>query len=181
MMLSRSKTGRGPIPLMMTAIWRRRLHDEEGQSIVETAMSLMILLTFMFGVFEAGFALYSFHFISEAAREGTRYAIVRGSSAGPACSAPGPPICSAQGGNNTGDIATYVKDLGFPGINPNNMTVNSTWSAYVHGSSCPSTGPCNSPGNLVKIVVTYNFPLTVPFVPLQTYSMSSTSAMIIQN
>ena len=47
---------------------------------METAMSMIILLTFMFGVMEAGFALYSYHFISEAAREGTRYAIVRGAT-----------------------------------------------------------------------------------------------------
>jgi Flp pilus assembly protein TadG len=181
--LSRLKFGRGPISHIRPAIWRRQLQDEEGQTIVETAMSIIILLTFMFGVFEAGLAIYSYHFISEAAREGTRYAIVRGSSAGTtACTAPGPPTCIAQGGSNTGDIATYVKYLGFPGINPGNMTVNSSWSAYANGSSCPaSPSPCNSPGNLVTIVVTYNFPLTVTFVPKKTYAMSSTAAMIIQN
>jgi Flp pilus assembly protein TadG len=177
MTLSRLKVGRGPLSHIRPAVWRRRLHDEEGQTIVETAMSMIILLTFMFGVFEAGFAIYSYHFISEAAREGTRYAIVRGSSAGPACTVPGPPTCSAQ----TADIQTYVEYLGFPGINPGNMTVTPSWSAYANGSSCPATPPCNSPGNLVTIKVTYNFPLTVPFVPKQTYAMSSTSAMIIQN
>jgi len=175
--LSILKFGRGPIANKRPGTLRRRLHDEEGQSIVEMAMSLFILLTFMFGVFEAGFAIYSYHFISEAAREGTRYAIVRGSSAGPACSAPGPPICSAQ----TADIQTYVQYLGFPGINPGRMTVTPTWSAYANGSSCPTTGACNSPGNLITIKVQYSFPLTVPFVPLQNYTMSSTSAMIIQN
>jgi hypothetical protein len=168
-------------PAISFALKQKSAWGEEGSVIMETAMSSIILLTFMFGVIETGFALYSYHFISEAAREGTRYAIVRGSSLGTNCTAPGPPTCIAQGGNDTGDIATYVKNLGFPGINPNNMTVNSAWSAYANGSSCPATGPCNSPGNLITITVTYNFPLTVPFIPAHTYAMSSTAAMIIQN
>jgi Flp pilus assembly protein TadG len=145
---------------------------------METAMSSIILLTFLFGVIETGFALYSYHFISEAAREGTRYAIVRGSTAGTStCAAPGPPTCIAQ----SADIQTYVKGLGFPGINPGNMTVTPTWSAYANASSCPAAGPCNSPGNLITIQVQYSFPLTVPFIPAHTFAMSSTAAMIIQN
>jgi hypothetical protein len=141
-------------------------------------MSIIILLTFLFGVMEAGFAVYSFHFISEAAREGTRYAIVRGSLAGTTnCTAPGPATCIAQ----SADIKTYVKNLGYPGINPGNMTVTPAWSAYANGNSCPATGPCNSPGNLITIQVQYSFPLNVPFIPPKTYAMSSTAAMIIQN
>jgi Flp pilus assembly protein TadG len=165
-------------PVMRIAREQRGAGGEEGSAIMETAMSSIILLTFMFGVMEAGFALYSYHFISEAVREGTRYAIVRGSSAGTTnCAAPGPPTCIAQ----SADIQTYVKNLGFPGINPGNMTVTPAWSAYANGSSCPGTGPCNSPGNLITITVTYSFPLTVPFIPAHTYTMSSTAAMIIQN
>jgi Flp pilus assembly protein TadG len=154
------------------------MRGEEGSVLVESVLSIIILLTFLFGVMEAGLAIYSYHFISEAAREGTRYAIVRGSLAGTAnCTAPGPPTCKAQ----SADIQTYVKGLGFPGINPANMTVTPTWSVYPNSSSCPATGPCNSPGNLITIQVQYNFPLRVPFVPPQTYAMTSTAAMIIQN
>ena len=154
----------------------RRARSDSGSAILETALSTMILLTFIFGVMEVALALYSYHFISEAAREGTRYAIVRGSLAGPlACTAPGPATCIAQ----SADVQTYVKNLGFPGINPNNMTVTPVWSAFAKGSSCGI--PCNSAGNLITITVQYNFPLTVPFVPAQTWAMSSTAAMIIQN
>lgn len=182
MMDIRSIFQRTPVQGRSIVLKQRSVRDEEGSVIMETAMSSIILLTFLFGVIETGFALYSYHFISEAAREGTRYAIVRGSTAGASnCAAPGPPICKAQGGNDTGDIATYVKNLGYPGINPSNMTVNSAWSAYANGSSCPATGACNSPGNLVTITVQYSFPLTVPFIPAHTYTMSSTAAMIIQN
>ena len=175
-MLPRIKFGRGLFPRINLAMRHRRSHDEEGQSIVEMAMSLTILFSFIFGVWEVGLALYSYHFVSEAAREGTRYAIVRGSSAGAAnCTAPGPPTCIAQ----TADIQTYVKYLGFPGINPGRMTVTPSWSAYPTGASCTPSAACNNPGNLVTVKVQYNFPVIVPFVPNHTYSMSSQSAMVI--
>jgi Flp pilus assembly protein TadG len=177
-MLARIKFGGGWVPRRKFAFRGHRLRDEEGQSIVETAMSLTILLTFMFGVWAVGLALYSYHFVSEAAREGTRYAIVRGSSASPThalCTAPGPPICIAQ----PADIETYVKFLGFPGINPGNMTVTPSWSAYPTGTTCTPSASCNNPGNLVTVKVQYSFPRIVPFVPAHTYTMTSQSAMII--
>jgi len=160
---------------MSLTLKQRRTRGERGSAILETALSMVILLTFIFGVMEGGLALYSYHFISEAAREGTRYAIVRGSSAGPACTAPGPPTCAAQ----TADIQTYVQNLGFPGINPANMTVTPAWSVYPAGGTCTPSASCNNPGNLVTVTVQYNFPLTVPFVPAHTYSLTSTSAMVI--
>lgn len=158
---------------------RQRVEGSEcGSAILETALSMIVLLTFLFGIMETCLMLYTNHFISEAAREGTRYAIVRGSTAGTLnCTAPGPPTCVAQGGNDTGDIATYVKGLGFPGIDSSRMTVNSSWSSYVNGSTCSAL--CNSPGNLVTVTVTYNFPLSIPFVPAQTFNLTSTSAMVI--
>ncbi len=48
-------------------------------------MSLIIFLTFLFGIMQVGFALYTYIFISEASREGARYAIVRGATWGTAC------------------------------------------------------------------------------------------------
>lgn len=163
---------------MRLARWRRVEGSECGSAILETALSMIVLLTFLFGLMETCLMLYTYHFISEAAREGTRYAVVRGATAGAgACSAPGPATCIAQGGNDTGDIATYVKSLSFPGIDPGNMTVNSSWSPFVHGSSCGAL--CNTPGNLVTVTVRYNFPLNIPFVPARSFALSSTSAMIV--
>jgi Flp pilus assembly protein TadG len=174
-MLVRIKFGRGLTSSLKLAKWGDRWHEEEGQSLVEMAMSLTILLTFVFAVWEIGFGLYSYHFVSEAAREGTRYAMVRGSSLGTNCAAPGPPTCIAQ----SADIQTYVKDLGFPGINPTLMTVTPSWAGYPTGTTCSPSAACNNPGNLVTVKVQYNFPLNVPFLPAHTYSLSSQSAMII--
>jgi Flp pilus assembly protein TadG len=161
------------------ALKQKSTQGEEGLTILETAMSSLMLFTFIFGIMEIAFAAYSYHAISESAREGTRYAIIRGStaagSAGTACAAPGPPTCVAQ----SADIQTYVKGIGFPGINPGNMTVTPTWSAFTQGFSCPVAGPCNSPGNLITITVQYNFPVSLPFVSITSIAMSTQSAMII--
>lgn len=158
---------------------QRHASDESGSAIMETAMSIIIFLTFIFGVFETALALYTYFFIAEAAREGTRYAIVRGSTAGgtgAACASYTSYDCQAS----KAQIKSYVQNLGFPGINPSNMTVpDPVWAAYASGSTCPATGPCNSPGNQVAVTVQYSFPLTLPFAPALTFSLSSTSAMII--
>jgi Flp pilus assembly protein TadG len=156
---------------------QRGAWSEEGSAIMETAMSSIILLTFMFGVIETGFALYSYHFVSEAAREGSRYAMVRGSSAGSACANYSSSACQAS----TSDIQNYVKNLGFPGIDPGQMTVTVTNAGYPAGVVCSPSASCNNPGNMVTVKVDYSFPLTVPFVPAHTYTLSSTAAMIIQN
>ncbi len=132
------------------------IRQEQGATLVETALSLAILLSMIIGIMEMSLALYSYHFLSEAARDGTRYAMVRGSS----CTATGCPATNAS-------IQSYVKGLGYPGIDPSKMNVTTTW---------PST---NAPGNSVKVTATYQFPLSVPFVMISTIHMSSTSEMVI--
>jgi Flp pilus assembly protein TadG len=130
----------------------------------------------MFGIIETGLMLYTYHFISEAAREGTRYAIVRGSSAGATCAAyTSPPTCMAT----APQIKSYVENLGFPGIDPSKMTVTVNNVGYPAGVICTPSAACNNPGNQVTVGITYHFPLNIPFVPAHTYTMTSTSAMII--
>jgi Flp pilus assembly protein TadG len=137
--------------------------------LVETALSLILLLTIVFGVMQISMALYADHFISDAAREGTRYAIVRGS----ACNASITPCPAAAT-----DIQDYVRTLGFPGINPNTMTVTTTWPTT--GTSCtPSSTPCNNPGNLVRVTVDYQIPFALPFAQVSTLTLTSTSQMVI--
>jgi Flp pilus assembly protein TadG len=156
--------------------WR----DEAGATLVETALSLTLLLAVLFGVLEGSLVVYSYHFISEAAREGTRYAAVRGySTFTTPCTAPGYANCVAQGGpNNAGDIATYVENLGFPGISASSVTVNSTWLTS-SGAACGTTNTCKVPGDIAKITVTYTFPFSFPFVSLPAFTMSSTSEMVV--
>ena len=147
----------------------RQLLDrgEGGASLVEFAIASSILLTLIFGVMNLSLALYAYHFISNAAREGTRYAIVRGS----ACTSMDCPVSAAN-------VQHYLTANPFPGIDTSKMTVTTTWPDS--GDSCtPSVTPCNNPGNNVLVMVTYQFPLSIPFIPAETLNMTSTSEMVI--
>lgn len=137
----------------------RRAGSEHGSAIVETALSFIVLLTMIFGILAISLALYTYNFIADAAREGTRYAMVRGSSCQGFASA-----CPAQ----ASDVQTYVKGLTFPGIKPSAMTVTTTWPV---GN--------NNPGNPVKVTVQYQFPLAIPFLTARTLSLKSSSQMVI--
>ena len=129
-------------------------------------MTLVVWLSLVFGMMLAGLELYSYHYISEAARLGTRFAMVRGSS------------CSGFSGGcpaAVSDIQTYVTGLGYPGISATAMTVTPTW--YPSASSTISCPTCNAPGNFVQVQVQYQFPFSVPLV--RCTKMSSTSRMVI--
>jgi Flp pilus assembly protein TadG len=143
---------------------------ESGAAIIEFAIAAVVFFAMIFGVMEIGLALYSFHFISEAAREGARYARVRGS----ACVSDGT-YCTAT----AAQIQTYVQGLSYPGIDPSHLTVTPTYAGYPAGTACTPSASCNNPGNLVTVKVTYSFPLSLPFVSSNTLSMSSSSSMIL--
>lgn len=140
---------------------RRTLRAEAGTSIVEFAMASIILFTLVFGVMAICMALYSYNVVSEAAREATRYAIVRGSACNsfPDCKVTQP------------QLQAYVQGLGFPGITPSSLTVPTTPTPWPNGN--------NNPGSPVQVTVQYTFPLRIPFMPSRTLSMSSTSQMVI--
>ncbi|HWB32398.1 MAG TPA: TadE/TadG family type IV pilus assembly protein [Acidobacteriaceae bacterium] len=146
----------------------KRWRDDEGASLVEFALCCAVLFLSLFGAFGLCGALYTYNYVSDAAREATRYAIVRGSS----CS--GFTTTASDGCNvNQSQIQAYVRGLGYPVVNPNNLTAAVTWSG--------SNSPANAPGNVVSVTVTYAYPLYIPFWPQSgsVLHMSSKSQLAI--
>ena len=145
--------------------------DEQGQALVENALSLTLLLTMLLGVIQGARMFTAYHNLSYAARIGSRYAMVRGSK----CSG-FPSACPAA----ASDVATYVKGISFLGLKSANLTVTTTWGpAPPAGSTC-ATLACNDPGDQVTVQVTY--PLSgfvVPFIPVFGGSMHSSSTTVI--
>jgi Flp pilus assembly protein TadG len=133
------------------------------------ALSMIVLLTLIFGLIEICLALYTFHYVSDAAREGSRYAIVHGST----CLVSGVSCTTTSAG-----IQTYVQDLGYPGIQSAHMTVTTTWSAYPAGGACVAAG-CNGPGDLATVKAQYAFTLSIPFLSSRLLNLTSTSSMVI--
>jgi TadE-like protein len=150
----------------------RRFRGEEserGSNLVEYGIVLALLLMMLFGLIDFGRALYAYHFVSEAAREGTRYAMVRGSRCDIQLSGCVPPP-------GYPDIQTYLKNVP-AGIDPAQLTVTPTWNP--NGSAnCP--GPqIDAPGCVVEVQVSYNFNFMLPFLPRSTVVMQSSSEMVI--
>lgn len=155
----------------------RCLRDEEGASIFETALASTIFLAMLIGVFQMMLAVSTFNYVNDAAREATRYAIVRGSAS--CTNTPNLSNCDAT----TDQIKAYVQGISYPGVKSASLSITTTWltasSTYPTSWSACTTGTCNVPGNLVKVVATYPFSFSVPFVPKATINLTSTSQMVI--
>jgi hypothetical protein len=141
--------------------WLQSLsRNEDGQSIIELALTLPILMTFSIGFMQICMAFYIHEAISEEVREGTRYAMVRGSS----CLTSGGASCTAT----AADVNTVVSGIGFVNPNSGSMVVNTT---YPDGNE--------NPGSRVKVSVQFVFGLSIPFTSIQPISMSTSSTMYI--
>jgi len=139
---------------------RRRalLLEERGSGLVEYAIVFMIFMTMLLGIADFGRALYAYHYVSSAARDATRYAMVRG------CSTIST-NCPAQA--SATDIENFVKNVPL-GIDATKVTVPTpTWT------------PNRNPGSVVQVQVQYNFTFLFPFVSTSTLTMKSTSQMVI--
>lgn len=155
---------------------------DEGGSLVETSLSCLILMPILLGILQLSLGLYCFHYAADAAREATRWAVVRGAN----CNGNfGAAYCSPTSGGATGatgaDIAQYVRTLGYPfsgTVSTSTQWCVSSGSTPVTWTSC-STTQNNSIGNQVQVTVSYAFPLIIPFVKKNTLNVSSVSSMTI--
>ncbi len=60
--------------MLRTSQIRSRL--QRGQSLLETAMMIVVIFTVVFWIFELGWLMYTYAVMADAANEGVRYAIV---------------------------------------------------------------------------------------------------------
>ncbi|MGH9943141.1 MAG: TadE/TadG family type IV pilus assembly protein [Pyrinomonadaceae bacterium] len=127
----------------LKAAGRNTQQGERGAYLVEFAVASLVFFLMLFGVMEFGRAIWAYNSMAHAAREGARYAIVRGSESGRAAS--------------TTDVEAYVRDRA--GLNTAQVTT--TWV------------PDNKPGSEVQVSVRYNFQPALPFIPSMVLSSTS--------
>jgi Flp pilus assembly protein TadG len=169
----------------------QRLNGEQGSNLVEFALIILVLMTMMLGIIDFCRAAYAYHFVSNAAREATRYAAVRGSTcnADSSCSQATPDTGPAAPGNTV--IQDYVNSIVSAGLDPKQVTTTPNWPVQANSPAICNTavtgiGPAtaNYPGCTVEVTVSYNFsfifPLVYkPFSSTGTITLSSTSEMVI--
>lgn len=114
----------GPAQSTLAPRWRRRLSDERGSELVEFALASLLFFALIFGILQAGLAVYGYNRLSIVAQEGARYASVRGTrSAGAFFS-----------GGTRSAVTTYLQGLEpaitavtfSPNVDPNTLAPGAT-------------------------------------------------------
>lgn len=148
---------------------------ENGSVLVESAFTIAMLFVMLFGIMDFGRALYTYHSLSNAARDATRWASVNGAT----CASDG----SCVGGPaSLGTVTTYVRGMVGPGIDSSKISVQAC--GVRDGSKCsasPAACTLNQPGCDVQVQLSYNFNFLVPVVRGGSMTLSSTSETIISH
>lgn len=127
-----------------------RLRNDHGSALVEFAATSMLFFMFVFGIVEGSRAIYAYHTLSSVAREGTRFAAVRGAGSGRM--------------TTEADVRTYVQSKAL-GLNPN---VTVTW-----------TPASKMPGGTVEVYVTHTFNTLVPMAGIGNLNLSARARGIV--
>ena len=134
---------------------------EQGQSMTEFALSLVILLTLLAGIVDLGRVFFAFIIIRDAAQEGAVYGSI----------APKDNLTTFQN-----EVEQRVKDSFTDPSDSSNVPIDVT-KLNVQTNIIGST--CASPGNGVKVRVEYSVPVTMPFlgtvIGSQNMNMSATA------
>jgi len=116
--------------------------------MVEFALVSLMFFMILLGIAEFAMANWAKASVADAAREGTRYAIVRGANSGQS-------VTAAQ-------IQTYVQ--GRSSLRP--ITVTTVWD------------PNSIAGSTVSVTVSYNFRRVGLMIPTKTLSSTSKMVMV---
>jgi Flp pilus assembly protein TadG len=161
---------------------------EQGTALVEFAITITMLMGLTVSVIGFALGMYCYHFVSSAAHESVRFAVVRGytwsKDAPDNCSTSAPPNftmpydCTASGS----DIQNYVQSRATVAINSSKVTIDTT-SSHIWPGQTPSgsTAPCaiaNSQRCLVKVKVSYTFSF-FGIQKLSDLTMNATSQGVI--
>lgn len=143
--------------------------------MIEFLISVIVLITLIFGCIAVAMAFYSYEVLNEYARDASRYAMVHGN----ACNSPINGNCSIGTGTNANSaLKTYLNNQIFPGINGNNLVVTTTYTHAPGLTGCYATN-CNGPGDQVTVAISYAYLYVIPFIPQRSFTMHANSTMII--
>jgi Flp pilus assembly protein TadG len=129
-----------------------RWHDQCGQSLLETALMIVVIFTVVFWILELGELMYTYSVLADAANEGVRYAIVH------------------SGGDAAG---TQAKVKAFAGTSMHDVSAISTAVTFPDGSAAPP--------NRVQVIVTYTYIPSLPkFITAPTMKTYAEGRMVAQ-
>jgi Flp pilus assembly protein TadG len=140
---------------------------ERGSSLPETVIVMSVLLALMFGIVDFGRAMYTYSFVAQLARQGARWAVVRGAN----CTL----LDHCQAVQT--DVQTYVQSLNEGATVASSLSVTAVWPGPA--ATCQTN---HAPGCVVQVTVSYPFKFFLPWVlPGNAWTVSSTSQMVVSN
>lgn len=151
---------------------RARSRRSRGQALVEFALVAPLFFLLVFAIIEAGRFILYYETLSNATREGARYAIVHGSNS--SCpSGPMPPdwtapLSACYDGSGT-NVIQRVKDSAF-GLLGTSVAVVPTWGLLGNGREAE-----------VNVAASFTYRALVPLVPLPDITISAESTLVINN
>jgi Flp pilus assembly protein TadG len=137
--------------------------QRKGAAVVETALIIILVSMFVFGVFEYGRLLMDWNVLNNAAREGCRYALVNNTAS-----------------TISGDVQTIVINK-MAGRNTSFTGFTVTVSGTHQGVSTPVNNLVA--GDLITVTVTgqYKFLNVIPLVKMPTgFSITSAVTMVCE-
>ena len=121
---------------------------QQGQAAIEFALVVVFLVVLLVSILEMTMFIYTYAALTNAAKEGVRYAVVHGTSSGltvtgSAVSSPWPPCATAATGSLLSTVQTYAS------LSLHNTSTMSIDACYPDGD--------NKPGSAVQVRVSYPY------------------------
>tara|TARA_R110002072_G_scaffold13481_2_gene56878 strand:- start:83216 stop:83674 length:459 start_codon:yes stop_codon:yes gene_type:complete len=127
------------------------IHQRRGAVVIEGAVVLSVILILLLGMLDLAMGVLRFNLVSEAARRGTREAIVRGELSEPERASWGPSTFNGSAADSS-EIATTIRSA-LVALEPANVSITAEW---------PDGG--NAMNDRVRILVSYQHQPIVPFL-----------------
>lgn len=142
-------------------LMRRLQHGESAQSVIEMAFTLPILLLIIMGIIDFGFALSDRVALSNAARNGVRYATTHSTAWSNSNSPPANTIEGAiLSSGGTSSIPNDDQHITIAYQNPDGSACGQ-YSAASNSFTGGSQSTCVTPQNLIQVTVSYTYsPIT---------------------
>ncbi len=130
---------------------------ERGQSLVELAISLTVMLLLLSGAVTFGMALFSYVAMRDAAQEGALFG-----SFNPCTDATGA-TCNSATNLNTDAIRTRVREASTSPLNLNLTSINVQLTPS-GAEPCEGIASGNSTPNAIQVTIDYDYPIIMPYI-----------------
>lgn len=166
---------------------RRNRDETTGQSLAEFALVLPIFLLVVFGMIDVGRVVWATDNITNAAREGARFASIHGGSVISACPV-GPNLAGTPAATCPAwspDSKQPIRNAARAFFDPTNSGAT-IWVCYYTTTSCSGdtdqSGATNNRGTYVTVTIQMSVPiLTGKLLGLSGFTVNAHSTVLVNN